>query len=456
MILAAVAVRVAIVTSVRPLGYDDGVYAMSVMAMRAGAKPFVDVFSSQGPVFLPILRLFDIIGFEQPWAPRLAMVAAGIGIGLGVYAITEAFGDRWVAAALAVAATTSIAVVFASGPLESDGIALAFTTVAVAVAARGSRPVRTAVTVGVLGALALATKSLLAVPPVLAAVLVLTRRHRPTALATASAAGLAAGLLVTLPFGVGAVWDQYVRFHLDAAVEFSPLGSLEQLWRVLIRRDRLIVGIVGIAIAWWALKRGKPREDRPSGVAPAPSAIWVWLVGSIAITVLVVDLTSGNIRYVAFIVVPLALLVGVARLPAWLIVTAIVVLLPVHILSNAMRLDGRELKPAEQRAVAALEALPAGSVVVTDAPSLAFAAGVPSPAWLTDTSYVRIWAGYLTMEDLVIGLSDPDTCAVLIWSGRLDELEGDVVMSAARFGFIDRQGFDSGELLLRRSDCGSS
>ena len=37
----------------RHLTFDDGVYGASAVAMRAGGQPFRDVFSSQGPLFLP-------------------------------------------------------------------------------------------------------------------------------------------------------------------------------------------------------------------------------------------------------------------------------------------------------------------------------------------------------------------------------------------------------------------
>ena len=38
----------------RHLTFDDGVYGASAVAMRAGGKPFGDVFSSQGPLLLPL------------------------------------------------------------------------------------------------------------------------------------------------------------------------------------------------------------------------------------------------------------------------------------------------------------------------------------------------------------------------------------------------------------------
>ena len=50
------------VVSRAPIGYDDGVYLSSVVAMRHGELPFRDVFSSQGPAFLPLLWLGDLAG----------------------------------------------------------------------------------------------------------------------------------------------------------------------------------------------------------------------------------------------------------------------------------------------------------------------------------------------------------------------------------------------------------
>ena len=55
----------------RSLVFDDGVYASSALAMRNGLQPFRDVFSSQGPVFLPLVWLADLLGFRTLDAPRL-------------------------------------------------------------------------------------------------------------------------------------------------------------------------------------------------------------------------------------------------------------------------------------------------------------------------------------------------------------------------------------------------
>ena len=46
----------------KSLVFDDAVFAASAFAMRAGEAPFRTVFSSQGPLFLPLIWLGDLVG----------------------------------------------------------------------------------------------------------------------------------------------------------------------------------------------------------------------------------------------------------------------------------------------------------------------------------------------------------------------------------------------------------
>ena len=79
-VLAVVAVllRLPAFFADRSLVFDDGVFASSALAMRAGEVPFRDIFSSQGPVFLPLLWVADLVGFRTMDAPRILSVAAGV------------------------------------------------------------------------------------------------------------------------------------------------------------------------------------------------------------------------------------------------------------------------------------------------------------------------------------------------------------------------------------------
>ena len=449
---AAVAIRLPLITATRPLGYDDGVYASSVMAMRNGTAPFRDIFSSQGPSFLPTLRLFDIAGFEQPWAPRLAMLAAGVVIGLAVFVIALRVTAPSSAAALGITATTSMAVIVASGPLESDGVAVALGVAALAVAVVGGSSRTSGVAIGVLAGLAIAAKSLLILPAAIAAAVLIWKRSSWHAAALAAFAGVITGFAVTIPFGIANVWDQYVAFQLDVGRDIAPLASASFLGSSLLRREIVVVGLAAIAaVVVWTRRHQAPRED--ATVSRLRVAALTWLIGAVAIVLLGTDLEAGYQRYMAFLIVPIVLLVATVDIPAKLIVTGLVVLLPLHVLVNAGRLDGQELDSDAREVIAALEALPSHAIVVGDEPSLLYAAGRASPPWLTDTSFARIRAGYLNESDVVDALAMPETCALLIWSGRFRELAPDLAETAARLGYTDRTDYDPGHTLLRRATC---
>ncbi|MFM7212553.1 MAG: hypothetical protein ACKOYQ_11255, partial [Actinomycetota bacterium] len=60
--LAAVVVRLPAVLSPRHLSFDDGVYGATAVALRHGARPYRDVFSSQGPLHQPLLFAADVVG----------------------------------------------------------------------------------------------------------------------------------------------------------------------------------------------------------------------------------------------------------------------------------------------------------------------------------------------------------------------------------------------------------
>jgi len=453
-VVAAVAawVRLPLLFATLPAAYDNGVYAMSVAAMRSGARPFRDVFSSQGPTFLPILRGFDILGFERPWAPRLAMVAAGVAIAVGTVTVVRRVRSTEASIALGLAAATSSAVVIASGPLESDGIALAFGIAAVATALSDRQGRAVPIAVGVLAALSIATKSLLIAPAAAVAFWLVWRRRSSGDAGISTIAGVITGLIVTVPFGFAEVWDQFVTFHIAIPQEIAPLQNIGRLASDLVRRDGVALGLGVVAVAWWIIQR---RRGAEGGRIPADltSAAWIWLLGSLGVLILTSDLSSGNVRYIAFVVIPAIILAGASRLPDRVVVAVVVVLLPIQLLANMSSLEGRAPNVDERRVVAAMESLRPGASVVGDDQSLMFLAGVSTPAWLTDTSYARIRAGYLLPDDVAVAVADGDTCAVLIWSGRFDELDPDLAAKATRHGYTDRTDFGDGRVLLARPGC---
>ena len=61
--------------------------------MRRGDLPFRDVFSSQGPVFLPLVWIADLLGFRTLDAPRLLSVASGVLVTIAVYSCARRVTD---------------------------------------------------------------------------------------------------------------------------------------------------------------------------------------------------------------------------------------------------------------------------------------------------------------------------------------------------------------------------
>src|SRR5581483_5254469 len=164
ILVGAVVIRIPAFLAVRHLSFDDGVYGASAVALRAGGLPFRDLFSSQGPLFLPLVWLSDLLGGRTLDAPRLLAVASGVALGAATWAAARALRLSPAASALATGlVATSGSVLWVTGPLTSDGPGLALATAAVAAALwfrRGPTLGRAALAGALLGA-ALSVKSLL-------------------------------------------------------------------------------------------------------------------------------------------------------------------------------------------------------------------------------------------------------------------------------------------------------
>ncbi len=75
--IATIVIRIPAFFAEKSLVFDDGVFASSARAMRNGELPFRDIFSSQGPVFLPLLWVADLVGLRTLDAPRLLQRGRG-------------------------------------------------------------------------------------------------------------------------------------------------------------------------------------------------------------------------------------------------------------------------------------------------------------------------------------------------------------------------------------------
>ena len=427
--LVALVIRIPMLLADRALVFDDGVFGVSALAMRSGALPFRDVFSSQGPLFLPLVFLADLVGLRALDAPRILSVVAGIVVTVAVYACARRLTTRGNALLAAGLATTSGSILWVTGPVNADGPALALSIVAVAVALR-YRDVprtRTAVLVGALGGGAVAVKALAAPAVVVAGLVVLLARRRVLDAVWAALVGIGVYLVAALPWGIDRVWDQSYRYHADAARQGSVTDALAKVWNTLVDRDLAVLVALVLAGVVWALARTAvvPRAPLRGTLRLAPAVAGLVLWAGLVLALLLWEPALWR-AHVAHLVVPLALLAAL-RPPPWrVLAVAAVVVTPVM----AVHLHELVLPSAysgEQAAVVTrLRALPDDARVVSDDPGLVWRSGHRPPADLVDPSFQRIDDGEITAASLARAASNPSVCAVVVTSakhfGRFDAL----------------------------------
>ena len=442
VVAAAVVLRLPALLADRHLSFDDGVYGASAVAMRDGDLPFREVFSSQGPLFLPLVWLADLAGLRTLDGPRLLSLAAGaVMVAAVAWAVRSLGGSPAAAAGAGALVATSGSVLWVTGPLTSDGPALALAAVAVAavLAYRRSPSARLALAAGVALGASLAVKSLLVAAAVpVGAALLGNRRHLGLAVASATAVGLA----TTLPWGFAAVWDQSVAYHLEAAGSRTPVANAAKVASTLLDRDVLLV-VVGLAAAAAGIAARNPTS--PGG---ATRLVWAWLAATVAVLLLEHPLWRNH---VAHLVPATAILVaagldrgtlrrvGAGTAGVAVVAVAAVVVVPYHVAHNRAVLWPPGPTGAEAAARADLAALPGWAI--SDEPGLVWRSGLRTPADLVDTSVLRIDSGRITAESLAHDAADERVCGVLVWSERFARF-GDLparldgYREAARYGGV--------------------
>ncbi|HEY3239815.1 MAG TPA: hypothetical protein VGL92_09650, partial [Acidimicrobiia bacterium] len=337
-----------------------------------------------------------------------------------------------------------------TGPLTSDGPALALATIAVALALawRRAPALRTAVACGVALGAALTVKSLLVAAAVPVGLVLL---RRPRHLAAATGAAIALGLAAALPWGLADVWDQSVSYHLEAAGSRTPGANAAKVLSTLFDRDLpMALALAGVAVAVaWARFRQRPSRFSdlvtasgpygPIGVTrnhegpdPGVAVLVTWWLAATAAVLLLEHPLWRN--HVAHLVPAGAVLVALALERAGPVLgrratlaagVALAVAVPYHLAHVHEVLWPAPPRGAEAAAQASLEALPAGAWAISDEPGLVWRTGRRTPADLVDTSVLRIESGRITATSLADDAADPRVCAVLVWSsrfGRFSEL----------------------------------
>ena len=278
------ALRLPTFFATKHLTFDDGVFGASAVAMRNGGVPFREVFSSQGPLFLPLVWI-DTLGLHTLNGTRLLGLASGLALVIVIYLAGRELGGTTgarIAGGLAAVTGSSIAV---TGSLAADGPAMALAATAVLIALRYRRDPSTgrAVAMGVALGAAIMVKALV-LPAAVPVGLILLWGRRPKDWLAAVGAAVAVGAGLSFLWGFADVWDQSVTYHLDAPGGATPVANIKKLISTMTTRDVALVATGLLALIAGLLRRsGKDigeDEDRPDqGVGPAvPLLLWAWFV----------------------------------------------------------------------------------------------------------------------------------------------------------------------------------
>ncbi|MEX2253813.1 MAG: hypothetical protein WEC34_00085 [Acidimicrobiia bacterium] len=480
--LGAVLVRLPALFAPRHLTFDDGQYGTVVLGLRDGALPFEDLFSSQGPLYYPLLRLGDLIGLRTLDGPRLLTVAAGAIAAVATYAIARHLTGRGGALGAGARVATSGSVLYVTGPLAGDGpaLALALSAVAVACSHRVRPATWRAVVVGLLMGAALCVKLIVVPAAIPIGVLLLgagpgSRRgpgaRRARDAVTAVAAAVVVGLASALPWGIERVWDQSVAYHRDSERLRSYGGNAWTLVQTLAERDPFVVVAAGGAaiaglVVLWRRRHGTPVPLAPAGDIDRDidrdierrTALWMLVPWTLAQAVFLVAEPAMWRPHVSQIVAPLALL-AVLRPAPWRVLAVICVLVVpwwVHNVQPILWPDSYSRSEAD--VVERLAALPDDAWVISDDPGFAWRAEHRVPGEFVDVSVKRFQQGNLTTDVVSDAAADRRVCAVLVWSAeRLGSLRA-LPARLRELGYepVARYPGPSARVLYERSDCSPS
>ncbi len=501
--LGAILLRIPAYFAPTNLGYDDGGYGLAAVAMRQGFDPFRDVFSSQGPLFLPLVRLADLVGFETLDAPRLLAVAAGAVTTVAVYLAGRELMDRGRAFLAAVLAGSSGVLLWTTGPLTSDGVgaAISVSMVAVALVYRRRPSTGLAIAIAILAGSAFSVKNLLVTPALITGwLLVLSRRRIRDALLVPAGAVVVLALL-SAPWGFNDVYLDSIKYHLAKTGDRQPLDNLSKLVTTYWTRSLTLVAIGAVAagtalvqhlrhrspdpVLVAAKSRPAPpnhsgsqqsapgdlvKEDRPappdhSGsqrLAPGDlvkeARILWWWAGLVVVVLLAQNPMFRN--HLAALVAPFALLVARYR-PSWraVVITALITV-PYQAYQLRPLLIPKDYSGRNAAIVDALRKLPPGAWALSDEPGLIWRAGKATDPFFVDPSVLRIGLGVkeisFDQERLLDAAANPRECAVAVTAPVRFGSFPALPERLAGLGYEQTEDFGRGRGLWIRRDCAPS
>jgi hypothetical protein len=444
--------------------YDSGVYLESARMIKNGFAPYRQVFSSQPPLWLPLLCVAIRLFGESFRAGQILMAIAGLTSIIAVMAMTKQLAGKGPALVTGALVAFSPLELEWSRTINADAPSIALATVALAFAVQYLRKgslitlVSSALAIGC--SMLVKLSGVYALPSLFAFVLVRAsrvaaanrRRLRILARDVFLIAGVVGGiaLLSFAFFGVEHVWDQVVAFHW-AARKLNPRVSLLQRWRTLaplIGGQRLLLataplsglcllqGLDGAALLTWpgltflALLYHRPLFDHHMmALIPGLAATSGVGAGSLGRLLSVPWRRRSQSPHP-----PGAVGAAVALGTGFYILTMAAAQAPLDF-SADQRLVRRPALPNPDLRIAELidrETRP-GDMIITDAQGIAFLARRDVPPDLVDTSYTRIITGYLGPREVINQAQRYNVHLLLLWTSRLSLMPDVVRWAEKRF-----------------------
>lgn len=401
------------------LDYDEGVYLVSARMHLAGFGLYNDIFHAQPPVYIELLTLvFRIVGDNVLTGRVTAMICSSVCVFL-----VGAIAAFWFTPAGSVASSMVLAWLFlchwTPTACQPEGMALMFYLISTYCVLRFIQSKRQAVLIcgAAFLALAMATKLLvapLALPLIMALVYRESRdRSKKIDLLSVLTFCLTCGValaFILMPYQFALMWDQVVEYHRSARVAF--IGSFaRRISGVIELADAHRIALLLAGAGWiltWRFRR-------------LFFIIMLWGGASLVFLCMHAPLFPRH-TIILYPVISLAIagafeaLCGRARgfaLPS--LPTYVLCIVTSGICANiAFQRYHRimDIGPTEECMQRLLWAVKQDSLFVTDDQMLIFRLGGQTPAWVCDTSFVRIRSGRLSSESL-INLSEGASYVIL-------------------------------------------
>lgn len=436
LLLVYLLIQLSTITFFEP-AYDEGVYLAEAHLLTAGHRLYREVHSASPPLFIwGVAAIFRAAGGVHIIAVRAAIILWGL-LGLG------ALGR--IAQRLAPPSSAPVAALYAAFLLltlplwryvarigMADVPSLSLSLLAIALALEGWRAGRRWYALGGLAAgLALGVKLLAAyTAPVLALIVCLGyRAERPFTVrrflldGLATLGGYLLPLLLMLPFlDLAATYDSMVRFPWEAGRDWPmPLNPWQMM--LLYHVQHPAQGLLALLGGAWLYLR----QQRHA---------LLFLLGWEALVAIMLSQHAPLWNHVLLpLLLPTILLAALGlgdfltarRLPTgWQLAPLLLGLLLLGLSGLVGTGDAERVVAAspyfpalQEEVVPYLQArVPPEERILSDEPMIPLLANRLMPTGLTDTSFTKIYSGFLSAEGLIAASEAQPPAAIVFWSDR--------------------------------------